>query len=288
MLCGGGAQGGCGRPRALIPVFPGTNCEYDTARALRRAGRGAGDFRRAQPDERGGQREPGGAGEPLVSCQMMVIPGGFSGGDEPDGSGKLITRLFPQPAAERRRARAALWAGRAHTGHLQRFPGLIKLGLVPFGRIVDTDRSCPTLTYNRHRPPPEPAGAHARGLQQESLAVPLPRGGYTHRAGLARRGEIRLLTGAARAAGGQRADSLPVRRGGRRATMDIRFNPNGSVLAIEAITSPDGGSWARWPTRRGRRIRSTGTCRGTSTSPYLRAEWTISKSEGDLSVRRAH
>ena len=231
---------GVARPRALIPVFPGTNCEYDTARALRRAGAEPEIFvvrnlTSAEVSESLAELE-----RRLASCQMMVIPGGFSGGDEPDGSGKLITAFFRNPRLSD--AVHELLYGRDGLilGICNGFQALIKLGLVPFGRIVGTDRSCPTLTYNaigRH----QSLLVRTRVASNKSPWLSRCRVGDIHTVPVSH-GEGRFVCSqellAQLEANGQIACQYAGTDG--EPTMDIRFNPNGSVLAIEAITSPDG------------------------------------------------
>ena len=135
-------------PKVLIPVFPGTNCEYDSARAVREAGakpeimviknRSSEDIKQSVEKF---------AAE-LRDSQMVFIPGGFSGGDEPDGSAKFITAFFRN--AEIKDAVTDLLDNRdgLMCGICNGFQALIKLGLVPYGKIIDTDENCPTLTYN--------------------------------------------------------------------------------------------------------------------------------------------
>ena len=148
-------------PRSLIPVFPGTNCEYDTARAVQRAG--------VEPEilvVRNLTAAPCWPSPPTAwpkairQSQMVILPGGFSGGDEPDGSGKFITAFFrnPQPSATRcmdlLKQRDGLMLGICNG-----FQALIKLGLVPYGEIRGHGRRLPHPDLQRHRPPPVQAGA---------------------------------------------------------------------------------------------------------------------------------
>ena len=228
------------RPKALIPVFPGTNCEYDTQRALSEAGADAEQFivRNLTSADVADSVERFAAA--VRTAQMIVIPGGFSGGDEPDGSAKLITAFF-RNAAVREQVTALL---EQHDGLMlgicNGFQALIKLGLVPYGRIMDTDESFPTLTYNvigRHQSrlvrtrvcstrSPWLAGTEVGDI----YTVPISHGEGRF---LASQELIEQL-----AANGQIATQYAGLDG--YATMDTAFNPNGSVCAIEGITSPDG------------------------------------------------
>ena len=167
---------GCGKPLAVIPVFPGTNCEYDTARAIERAGGQAEivlikNLSSAALAQSAQQLE-----QAIRQAQMVILPGGFSGGDEPDGSGKFIASFLRNPAIldsvhELLQKRDGLMLGICNG-----FQALIKLGLVPFGEIRDLDDGCPTLTYNligRH----QSRLCHHQGLLRPlSLAVSVPAG----------------------------------------------------------------------------------------------------------------
>ena len=228
------------RPRVLIPVFPGTNCEYDTAKAFEDAGAQAEIFviRNRTAEEVSRSVEAFASG--IRNSQIIFIPGGFSGGDEPDGSGKFITAFFRN--GEIRTAVEELLSCRDGLmgGICNGFQALIKLGLVPYGKIIDTDENCPTLTYNdigRHQSrivrvrvasvrSPWLAGVEAG----EIFSVPISHGEGKFVApaslirSLAENGQIMTQY--------VDLDGAP--------TMDIRFNPNGSMQAVEGILSPDG------------------------------------------------
>ena len=227
-------------PKVLIPVFPGTNCEYDSARAVRRAGLEPEilvlNNQSAQDVADSISRFAGAA----RSSQIIFVPGGFSGGDEPDGSAKFITAFFRNP--EVRDATMDLLKNRdgLMLGICNGFQALIKLGLVPYGEIIDTDASCPTLTFNT-------IGRHQSRLVRTRIAsnrspwlagtqvgdvytVPISHGEGRF---LCSEELVRKL-----ADNGQiitqyvDADGVP--------GMDVDVNPNGSIWAIEGITSPDG------------------------------------------------
>ncbi len=228
------------RPKVLIPAFPGTNCEYDTAMVMEKAGAEAEIFvvRNLTSDAVAKSVEEFAA--KLKESQMVFIPGGFSGGDEPDGSGKFITAFFrneqiKEGVTDLLENRDGLMAGICNG-----FQALIKLGLVPYGKIIDTDENCPTLTYNT-------IGRHQSKLVQTRiasnkspwLAATNPGEIYTvaisHGEGrfLANEDVVRQL-----AANGQIATQYVDFDGNP--TDQIQFNPNNSVYAIEGITSPDG------------------------------------------------
>ncbi len=228
------------KPKMLIPVFPGTNCEYDTAKAARRAGIDAEIFviNNMTPDKVAKSVET--FAEKIKSSQMIFIPGGFSGGDEPEGSGKLITAFFRN--AEIKDAVTDLLdkRGGLMAGICNGFQALIKLGLVPYGKIIDTDESCPTLTFNtisRHQSKlvrTRVASNKSPWLMEtqvgEIYTVPISHGEGRFLADdalikkLAEKGQIMT----------QYVDESGA------PTYNIQYNPNGSACAIEGIMSPDG------------------------------------------------
>ena len=228
------------RPKVLIPVFPGTNCEYDSARAVEKAGAEAEIYVIRNLTAEDVARSVEEFSAKVKTAQMIFIPGGFSGGDEPDGSAKFITAFFRNPAVKE--AVTDLLDNRdgLMCGICNGFQALIKLGLVPYGKIIDTDETCPTLTFNnisRH----QSRIVHTRIASTKSpwlslmnvgdvVSVPISHGEGKF---LASPELIKKL-----AANGQIATQYVDLEGN--ATADIDFNPNGSLYAIEGITSPDG------------------------------------------------
>ena len=228
------------KPLAFIPVFPGTNCEYDTARAVERAG-GAAEIlviNNLSPEAITESIRK--AASIIARSQMIVLPGGFSGGDEPDGSAKFINAFFRNPAMKDAVAELLEKRDGLMLGICNGFQALIKLGLVPFGRIVDTDDQCPTLTFNE-------IGRHQSMLVRTRVAsVKSPwlsrcETGDIHTVAISH-GEGRFVGPEALirqlAANGQIATQYVDLSGNP--SMDTRFNPNASYFAIEGITSPDG------------------------------------------------
>ena len=228
------------KPRVLIPVFPGTNCEYDTARVFERAG--------ADPEVVVIKNLSTAALEDSVSyfekaikqSQIIMIPGGFSGGDEPDGSGKFITAFFRNPRIKD--AVHDLLDNRdgLMLGICNGFQALIKLGLVPYGKIVDMEDNSPTLTFNtigRH----QSMMVNTRIASNKSPWLAGCEVGDIHRIAISH-GEGRFVASPELikqlADNGQIATQYVDLSGAP--TMDIRFNPNTSFEAIEGITSPDG------------------------------------------------
>ena len=187
------------KPRVLIPVFPGTNCEYDSAKAVANAG-----------------------------------------ADEPDGSGKFITAFFRNPEIKEGVTELLEHRDGLMCGICNGFQALIKLGLVPYGKIIDTDENCPTLTFNtiaRHQSRivrTRIASNKSPWLSEMNVGdivnVPISHGEGRF---LANDETIRSLI-----ENGQIATQYVDSNGN--ASNDIRFNPNDSAYAIEGITSPDG------------------------------------------------
>ncbi|MEG0758010.1 MAG: phosphoribosylformylglycinamidine synthase subunit PurQ, partial [Raoultibacter sp.] len=135
-------------PRVIIPVFPGTNCEYDTVRAFERAGAVAETLviNNLTPDHVAESIEALVAS--IKNSQIVMLPGGFSGGDEPDGSAKFITAFFRAPAVTEAVRDLLQNRDGLMLGICNGFQALVKLGLVPFGDIRPMDEDCPTLTFN--------------------------------------------------------------------------------------------------------------------------------------------
>ena len=230
----------CAKPKVLIPVFPGTNCEYDSAKAVRDAGAEPEIFVINNLTAEGVKKSAEAFASKIKTSQAIFVPGGFSGGDEPDGSGKFITAFFRGEAVKS--AVGDLLDNRdgLMCGICNGFQALIKLGLLPFGKIIDTDESCPTLTFNniaRHQSKivrTRVASNMSPWLAECNVGdvynVPISHGEGKF---LATDEMIKKLV-----EGGQVATQYVDLDGN--ATYDIDYNPNGSALAIEGITSPDG------------------------------------------------
>ncbi len=230
----------CAKPKVLIPVFPGTNCEYDSARAVMAAGAEAeiAVIRNLTADDVARSVETVAA--KIAESQMIFIPGGFSGGDEPDGSAKFITAFFRNPAIKEQVTRLLEERDGLMCGICNGFQALIKLGLVPYGKIMETDENCPTLTFNtiaRH----QSKIVRTRIASNQSPWLSLMNVGDIVNVPISH-GEGRFYA--------SRELALELASKGQIATqyvdlegmpsMDTAFNPNGSVFAIEGITSPDG------------------------------------------------
>jgi len=228
------------KPRVLIPVFPGTNCEYDTARAFEKAGAVADTFVIRNLTSQAIEDSVRTLAEKADKAQIIMIPGGFSGGDEPDGSGKLIATVFRQAAVRESVMKLLKQRDGLMLGICNGFQALIKLGLVPFGEIRDMDADCPTLTYNN-------IGRHVSTMVRTRVSSTLSpwlantKVGDIHSVAVSH-GEGKFVANdvvlASLLKNGQIATQY-VDEGGN-ATMESPYNPNGSVWAIEGICSPDG------------------------------------------------
>lgn len=228
------------RPRVLIPVFPGTNCEYDSARAMRMAGAVPEVFvinNLTPSDVANSVKE---IVKIIDNSQMIFLPGGFSGGDEPEGSAKFITALFRNPFVTEAVHKLLNERDGLMLGICNGFQALIKLGLLPEGRIKSTDALCPTLTFNtinRH----QSKIIRTRIASDKSPWLSGVKTGDIHNV-VVSHGEGRFVASdevlKSLIANGQIATQYVDLDG--EPTMDVRFNPNGSFLAIEGITSPDG------------------------------------------------
>ncbi|MCM1314238.1 MAG: phosphoribosylformylglycinamidine synthase [Prevotella sp.] len=227
-------------PKVLIPVFPGTNCEYDTARAFEKAGAKAEivvikNLTPADLEDSINYFE-----KAVKQSQIIMIPGGFSGGDEPEGSGKFITAFFRNPKIKNAVHELLKKRDGLMLGICNGFQALIKLGLVPFGEITDMMEDSPTLTFNtiaRH----QSMMVNTRIVSNKSPWLYGCEIGDIHTVPISH-GEGRFVAPQALiqrlANEGQIATQYVDIDGNP--TMDIRYNPNTSVDAIEGITSPDG------------------------------------------------
>ena len=231
---------GVAKPKVIIPVFPGTNCEYDTARAFARAGADPEILviRNLTPADVTASCEA--LVKAIDASQIVMLPGGFSGGDEPDGSAKFIASFFRSPAVTEAVRRLLNQRDGLMLGICNGFQALIKLGLVPYGDIRPITESDPTLTFNT-------IGRHQSMLVRTRIAS---KGSpwLTH-CDLGDEHTVAISHGEGRFVAPQKVLDQLIANGqiatqyvdlDGQPTMDLRYNPNGSVLAIEGITSPDG------------------------------------------------
>ena len=228
------------KPKVLIPVFPGTNCEFDSAKAVTDAGAEAEIFVINNLTSDGISRSVEQFAKKISESQIVFVPGGFSGGDEPDGSGKFITAFLRNNAIKEQITALLDKRDGLMCGICNGFQALIKLGLVPYGKIIDTDEHCPTLTFNT-------IGRHQSRIVRVRVAsnkspwltgcevgeiynVPISHGEGRF---IAEDDVLKSLI-----ENGQIATQYVDLDGN--ATDDIHFNPNNSMQAIEGILSPDG------------------------------------------------
>ena len=227
-------------PQVLIPVFPGTNCEWDTAKAFEKYGAEAQIFVIRNRTSQQIEESVDGFVNAIHNSQIIAIPGGFSGGDEPEGSAKLIVSFFRNPRIKE--AVSDLLDNREGLmlGICNGFQALIKLGLVPYGKIVDTDEHSATLTFNtigRH----QSMLVRTRCATNNSPWLKYIQPGEVSEAAISH-GEGRFVCEP------QLLEQL--KENGQIAfqyvdfegtpSSSLRFNPNNSYQAVEGILSPDG------------------------------------------------
>ena len=228
------------RPKVLIPAFPGTNSEYDSAKAMAAAGADPQiavirNLTASDVEESALQ-----FARQLKQANMVFIPGGFSGGDEPDGSGKFITAFFRHPAVQEETEKLLEQRDGLMIGICNGFQALIKLGLLPWGKILPITEDSPTVTFNA-------IGRHKADIVRTRIAS--DKSPWLAGTGVGEIYSVPISHGEGRfvcspglmrqlAENGQIAAQYVDESGAP--TMALPFNPNGSAYAVEAITSPDG------------------------------------------------
>jgi phosphoribosylformylglycinamidine synthase len=218
------------KPRILIPVFPGTNCEYDTVEAFKKAGGEVNTLVIKNLTAKDIEESIAQLVKQISSSQIIVLPGGFSAGDEPDGSGKFIAAMFRNPRIKEEIMSLLKQRDGLMLGICNGFQALIKLGLVPYGEIRDLDEDSPTLTHNS-------SGKHISCMAETQVVSNLSpwfantEPGDTHAIPISH-GEGRFIV--------KHDLYQKLLSNGQIATRYINFNPNGSMFNIEGITSPDG------------------------------------------------
>ena len=229
-----------GKPRVFIPVCPGTNCEYDSAEAFERAGAVADVMVLRNNTAQDLAESIDEMAKRIAQAQIIMFPGGFSAGDEPEGSGKFIATLFRNPALTEALESLLYQRDGLALGICNGVQALIKLGLLPYGHVQPLKADSPTLTYNT-------IGRHlSRMVDTKVVSVMSPwfsnvKAGDVHTVAISH-GEGRFVASPEQirelAAKGQIATQYVDLSG--KATYDSEYNPNQSVLAVEGITSPDG------------------------------------------------
>ncbi|MCL2555690.1 MAG: phosphoribosylformylglycinamidine synthase [Firmicutes bacterium] len=228
------------KPRVFIPVFPGTNCEIDTARAFEKAGAVADIFVIKNLSANDMIKSVDEIIKRISQANIIAIPGGFSGADEPDGSGKFIASTFSNPYIKDAIENLLYVKDGLMLGICNGFQALIKLGLLPYGKILPLQNDSPTLTFNN-------IGRHVSGISQIRIASNLSpwlssvKVGEVYSQAISH-GEGRFFANEAhikRLVNAGQVATQYVNNAGQ-VTMLSPFNPNGSVYAIEGITSPCG------------------------------------------------
>ena len=231
---------GIAKPRVIIPVFPGTNCEYDTARAFARAGADPKVLVINNLSASAVAESCAALTQAIRESQIVMLPGGFSGGDEPDGSAKFITAFLRAPSVTEAVHELLQKRDGLMLGICNGFQALIKLGLVPYGEIRPITAECPTLTFNT-------INRHQSMLVNTRIAS--NKSPWLSRCSVDEVHTIAISHGEGRFVASDEVVKSLIENGqvatqyvdaAGQPTMDLRYNPNGSVLAIEGITSPDG------------------------------------------------
>ncbi len=228
------------KPRVFIPVFPGTNCEYDSAKAFEDAGAIANMvvFKNLKPENIAESIEV--FAKEIEKAQIIMLPGGFSSGDEPDGSGKFIGAVFRNPKLKDLIHKHLYEKDGLMLGICNGFQALVKLGLLPYGEIREMDDKSPTLTFNQ-------IGRHMSRMVETKVVSKLSP--WFSEVDLGEQFTIPVSHGEGRFIVNEELKKQLIENGqiatqyvdfDGNATYDIAYNPNGSVDAIEGITSPDG------------------------------------------------
>ncbi len=227
-------------PRVFIPVFPGTNCEYDTARAFERAGAKADIFVIKNQSAKDIESSIEEIVKRLNNSQIVAFPGGFSGGDEPDGSGKFIATTFKNPKIAEAVMNLLYKRDGLALGICNGFQALIKLGLVPYGDIREQATNAPTLTFNN-------INRHISTIAD--IRVATNKSPWLNACSLSEVYKVALSHGEGRFVSSEEELQKIIKNGqiatqyvnqSANSTMQSPFNPNGSMYAIEGIISPDG------------------------------------------------
>lgn len=228
------------RPRVFIPVFPGTNCEYDLTKAFEDAGAivNTAVFRNLKPETLLESIDV--FEKEIKNAQIIMLPGGFSAGDEPDGSGKFISAVLRNPKLTNAIHAHLYERDGLILGICNGFQALIKLGLLPYGKIIDMDDTMPTLTFN------DIARHQSKMVNTKVVSKQSP---WFNKVNLGDEFVIPISHGEGKFVATQDVMQELIKNGqiatqyvdlSGNPTYDIQYNPNGSTYAVEGITSPDG------------------------------------------------
>ena len=228
------------KPRVFIPVFPGTNCEYDVAKAFEDAGAIANMVVFKNLKTENIQESIDLFAKEIEKAQIIMLPGGFSAGDEPDGSGKFIGAVFRNPKLKDLIHKHLQEKDGLMLGICNGFQALVKLGLLPYGKIREVDANSPTLTFNT-------IGRHMSRMVETKVVSKLSP--WFSKVELGEQFTIPISHGEGRFIVSEDLKKELIKNGqiatqyvdfDGNATYDIAYNPNGSIDSIEGITSPDG------------------------------------------------
>ncbi len=228
------------KPKVFIPIFPGTNCEYDMEKAFVRAGGQVDTFVFKNLTTEDIKESIATMARKIKDSQIIALPGGFSAGDEPDGSGKFIATVFRNPYIVEQVMNLLKNRDGLILGICNGFQALIKLGLVPYGEIREMEEDSPTLVFNK-------LGRHASRMVQTKVVSNLSP--WFNNVNVGDVFSIPISHGEGRLVANERALKQMVEKGqvatqyvdfNRNPSYDGEFNPNGSLHSIEGITSPDG------------------------------------------------
>lgn len=228
------------KPRVFIPVFPGTNCEYDLTKAFEDAGAvvNTAVFRNLKPETLIESIDV--FEKEINNAQIIMLPGGFSAGDEPDGSGKFIAAVLRNPKLMDAIHKHLNEQDGLMLGICNGFQALIKLGLLPYGKIMDMDDTMPTLTFN------DIARHQSKMVNTKVVSKLSP---WFSKVNVGDEFMIPISHGEGKFVASEEVMKELIKNGqiatqyvdlNGNPTYDIRFNPNGSTYAVEGITSPDG------------------------------------------------
>ena len=228
------------KPKVFIPVFPGTNCEYDLTKAFEDAGAEVNVeiFKNLKPNDV--EESINAFAKQIEEAQIIMIPGGFSAGDEPDGSGKFIASVFRNPKLKELIHKHLYEKDGLMLGICNGFQALVKLGLLPYGEILDMTDQMPTLTFN------DIARHQSKMVTTKVVSKLSP---WFNKVELGQKFIVPISHGEGKFVANEKTLKELIENGqiatqyvdlNGNATYDIKFNPNGSILAIEGITSKDG------------------------------------------------
>lgn len=231
---------GIAKPRIFIPVFPGINSEYDTARAFEKAGGEVEVFIMKNLTSKDIKESVDEMVKSIGQSQIIVLPGGFSGGDELDGSGKFAETVFRNPKIREAMINLIKNQDGLVLGICNGFQALVKLGLIPYGEIRELSKDSPTLTFNT-------IGRHVSRMVRTKITSNLSP--WFNNVNVGDIHTIPVSHGEGRFVANSEVFDILEKNGqiatqyvdfDNNATYDARFNPNGSYQAVEGITSLDG------------------------------------------------